>query len=530
MAYREVTMLEVKEVLRLWLRGRPIRAIARSVGVTRNTVRSYIEAGGGCGLSPEAGDEALTEEELGEIVLRLKVRPERDKGKSWARCEGERDFIREKLSQGLKLSKVRRLVERRGVVVPYATLYRFATGELEFGEGATTVAVSDCEPGEELQVDTGLMGYLEAGAGRPRRRFKAWVFTAVRSRHRFVYPSLRETTEIAIEACEAAWSFFGGVFRVLVPDNTKAIVQKYDPLEPRLTPAFLEYAQKRGFEVDPTRRRSPKDKGRVERGVQPTRDDCFAGEVLADLEAARRRAEEWCRQEYGMRRHTRTLRMPLEHFEAEERPALAPAPTERYDTPQWSDPKVPRDQYAQVSRALYSLPREFRGRKLRGLRLRARSDRSLVRFYLDGVLVKTHPRQAPGGRSTDAADFPAEALAYARRDIEFLGNEAEKHGASVGAFARALLAGRLPWTKMRRVYALLGLCKRLGSERVEEACARALRADMLDVRRLQRMLEGAKASGETATPGRVVPLSRYLRASREYKLVAGNLDESREER
>jgi transposase len=532
MAYREVTMLEVKEVLRLWLRGRALRAIARSVGVTRNTVRSYVETAVACGLAVEGGEQALSEERLGEVLLRLKMRPERGKGESWGRCESEREFIEGLLRQRVRLSKVRRLLERRGVSVPYVTLHRFATSELGFGAGSATVAVADGEPGEELQVDTGVMGYLEPGGGAPRRRFKAWVFQAVRSRYRFVYPCVRETTESAIEACEAAWAFFGGVFRVLVPDNTKAIVARYDPLEPHLTPAFLEYAQARGFEVDPTRRRSPRDKGRVERSVALTRDDCFAGEVLVDLEAARRRAEWWCRNEHGMRRHTRTQRLPLEQFEAEELGALAAPPTAPYDPPQWGEAKVPRDQYAQVQRALYSLPREFEGRTLRGLRLRTRSDRYLVRFYLDGVLVKTHPRQPAGGRSTDVADFPPEALAYARRDVEFLANEAAKHGESVGAFARALLAGRLPWTRMRQVYALMGLCRRLGSERVEQACAQALSVDLVDVRRLARMLEGGRpknsAPGHTAT---VVPLGRYLRPARDYLLApTGGIRTPQEER
>jgi hypothetical protein len=55
-----------------------------------------------------------------------------------------------------------------------------------------------------------------------RRRFRAQIFTAVLSRYRFVYPVFRETTETAIEACEAAWAFFHGVFRVLIPDKTRS--------------------------------------------------------------------------------------------------------------------------------------------------------------------------------------------------------------------------------------------------------------------------------------------------------------------
>jgi hypothetical protein len=120
------------------------------------------------------------------------------------------------------------------VSVPYATLHRFAVAELGFGRRAATVPIADCDPGTELQVDTGWMSSLEPDAFGKRRRFRAWIFTAVYSRHRFVWPCLPETTASAIEACEQAWQFFGGVFRVLLRDNTKAIVTQADPLDARL--------------------------------------------------------------------------------------------------------------------------------------------------------------------------------------------------------------------------------------------------------------------------------------------------------
>ena len=532
MAYREVTLVELKEVLRLWLRGRSLKAIKRLTGLARNTVRRYTKAAARCGLSKAAGEASLTDEKLAEVALRVKVRPQRAKGDSWQTCERERDFVEKRLDEGLKLTKVNRLLKRRGVSVPYTTLYRFAVEELGFGGGSLTVPVADCDPGEELQVDTGWMGYLEADERGKRRRFRAWILTAVRSRHRFVYPCLRETTETAIEACEAAWEFFGGVFRVLIPDNTRAIVKRYDPLQRVLNDSFLEYAQARGFEVDATRRRSPRDKARVERAVIPTRDDCFAGEYLPDIETARRRAVDWCLREYGMRRHTRTQRLPLEHFEAEEKAALAPCPTEPYDTPRWSDPKVGRDQHVQVDRALYSVPAEFKGRKLVGRKLRARSDSSTVRLYLGSLLVKTHAHQPPGGRSTDPHDFPPDKMAYANRDAEFLQRQAEEHGDAVGRFAEALLCGPLPWTRMRRVYALLGLCKRYGSRRVDDTCAVALDADLVDVRRLEKMLALAQPAPSRESPGtasKVLPFPKYLRSKDQYALPKAPRDNQQED-
>jgi len=75
------------------------------------------------------------------------------------------------------------------------------------GRTATTIPV-DGPAGHELQVDTGWVGWLTLSQiPRTRRRFRAWIFTAVRSRYRFVYPTFEEKTARAIEACEAAWQF-----------------------------------------------------------------------------------------------------------------------------------------------------------------------------------------------------------------------------------------------------------------------------------------------------------------------------------
>jgi hypothetical protein len=524
-AYREVGMLEIKEVLRLWLGGRGKKPISRQLGLDPKTVRRYTRAAEATGLHREAGPEALTEERLAAVVSQLDATPERERGPSWSRCTEERSRIEAWLRDGLRLTKVRKLLGRDGIEIPYPTLHRYAVAELGFGRQPSTIAVLDGEPGDELQLDTGWVGWLAPDLAGRRRRFRAWIFTAVRSRHRFVYPCFRETTASAIEACEAAWLFFGGVFRTLLPDNTKAIVHTADPLEPRLVAAFLEYAQARGFHVDPARVRHARDKGRVERAVPHVRDDCFAGEHLIDLEHARERGRRWCIEEYGLRRHTTTQRLPLEVFETEEKPALLPAPTEAYDVPLWCSPKVARDQYAQVDRALYSLPTHLRGRTLL-----ARADRSTVRFYDGALLVKTHPRVERGRRSTDPNDFPEHKRAYAHRDLDFLRRQAAGYGDAVGRFAAALLDGPLPWTRMRRVYALLGLGRKYGAARLDQTCHAALEADMLDVYRLRRMLELPSLSEPSTVPAALTATARFLRPKQQYALDFSPAEVTRETR
>jgi hypothetical protein len=243
------------------------------------------------------------------------------------------------------------------------------------------------------------------------------------------------------------------------------------------------------------------------------REDCFGGEVLRDLVAARAHAVTWCRDDYGVHVHTRTQRRPREHFEAEEQPHLRPAPTEPYDIPLWAHPRVARDHFAQVAKALYTLPT-----RLIGQTLTARADRALIRFYHHGALIKVHVRQPPGGKAIDPSDFPPEKTAYALRDVAFLQRQAAEHGAAIGRLAQALLEGPLPWTRMRQVYALLGLVRRFGAGCVEAVCADAVAVELFDVRRLKRMLEHATTPEPARTAAAAVPPARFLRPTAQYAL------------
>jgi transposase len=509
MAFREVTMLEVKEILRLWLSGVPKKRIAQQLGFDIKTVRRYLAAARARGVEPAHGVAAL-DELVDAVVTATQPGLGRPRGEAWGVCEAHREFIAGHLDRRVKLTKVDRLLRRRGIDVGYDTLRRFALAELGFSGSAPTVPVADCGPGEEVQLDTGWMTMLEPDLFGRRRRFRAWIFTAVLSRHRFVYPVFPETTATAIEACETAWEYFGGVFKAVIVDNTKAIVEIADPVKPKIVQGFLEYAQARGFVVDTTRVRSPKDKARVERTVPTVRDDCYGGERLLTIDDARSRALRWSLDEYGMRRHSTTQRLPREHFEAEERAALLPAPTTPYDVPKWAEPKVGIDQFAAVEKALYSLPLEYRRR-----RLVARADSQTVRFYDGGRLVKTHARKAPGKKAIDPADFPAESLACAQRDSAFFLRQAREHGEHVGRFADALLAGPAPWTRMRQLFKLLSLARKYGN-RLDASCKTALDADMVDVYRLADLVRLDTRLDPPAA--NVIPLARFLRPASQYAL------------
>jgi hypothetical protein len=503
-AFREVGVHEIREVLRLWLRGEGLRPAARLAGVDRKTVRRYVAAAVACGLDRAGGEGQLGDELLSRVAEAVRPHRAGGHGDSWALLAARHDQFKAMLEdQGLTVVKAGELLARQGIVVPERTLHRYALEVLGHGRGAgrATVRVADCEPGAECQVDFGRMGLLDDPQAGRRRVVHALIFTAVYSRHCFVWLSFRQDLAAVIAGCEAAWAFFGGVFAVIIPDNMSAIVDKAHPTEPRLNRGFAEYAQDRGFVIDPARVRRPQDKPRAGRAVQFVRGSFFAGEDFRGLADAQRRAAAWCAGRAGQRIHRTTRCRPAELFAAEEAPRLAPAPVFGYDLPVYARPKVHRDHHIEVARALYSVPGA-----LIGQHVDVRADSRLVRACHRGELARTHPRQRPGKRSTDPADLPGHASAYAMRDIGYLQRQAEEAGPAIGAYAAAVLDHPLPWTRMRQVHALLGLVRKWGPARVEAACRRALDAEAISVALIGRMLQrGTESQPLPHTPPLPLP-------------------------
>ena len=252
-------MVEIKEVLRRWLRGEGERGASRAAGVDRKTARRYITAGLGAGLVRN-GDEAQLTDELIGIVCEV-VRPTRPDGHgdAWRRLLGEEEAIKALLDKDLTMVKAHELLTRKGAVVPYRTFVRFCVERLGAGKRARlTVRVADPKPGIECQVDFGRMGLIPDG--ERRRVCHALIFTACYSRHCYVHLTFSQTTEDVIYGFEAAWLFFCGVFPVAIPDNMATIVTKADKLAPRFNDTFLEYSQSRGFSIDAARVATPTDK------------------------------------------------------------------------------------------------------------------------------------------------------------------------------------------------------------------------------------------------------------------------------
>src|SRR3954451_8733484 len=129
MGFREVSVVEVREVLRAWLEGQGLRKVAERAGVDRKTARRYVEAAQAEGLSRDAGvsvDEAVTEELVGLVVEAVRpVRPS-GHGAAWATLLGHEEQVRAWVTGGevdgvkqapLSIVKIEELLARQGVRV-----------------------------------------------------------------------------------------------------------------------------------------------------------------------------------------------------------------------------------------------------------------------------------------------------------------------------------------------------------------------------------------------------------------------------
>lgn len=495
MAYHEVAMWEILNVLERLARRESKSAIARATGRSRSTVRRYEYEARTLGWTPEGNTpiDGGLEVLAAEIGRRLSPAGDRQAGAIEAQLLPHVEQIRQWLTpgpsekRGLRLTKVHQLLTRDGVSVPYSSLHRFAVKHCDFGtRGRITVRMAEVAPGELAEIDFGRLGLVPAPTpNKPTRRRTGWalVVVLVHSRHQYVHVTFTQTVQAVIDGLEDAWAFFGGVPQRVVLDNLRAAITKADRYDPIFQRTFEEYARHRGFVIDPAPVRTPTGKPHVERGVPYVRENFFRGEAWRDLAHVQASAITWVRETAGTRVHGTTRQHPLAVFENVERAALVPLTRERFDPPRWAHCTVHPDHHLSFGKALYSVPTSFIGQ-----RVWVRGDRTLVRIYAERALIKTHATQPPGGRATDHDDYPAERTPYTLRDPARIIRQAGSHGTHIGRFATELLAGIFPWAKLRQAQRLLRLGDKYGWPRLDGACRRALAFELLNVKRVETIL------------------------------------------
>ena len=461
MGYKEVLRVNISEVTQRWQAGNSRRRIASGTGLSKDTVGRYISAAEALAMSREG--PAPTEGQLSRLAAigrsgpRQSKAPTEDKLAPWA------DQVYQWLTgDRLQVTRVQELLAERGCRVSYASLHRFVARRNWRRRNPGTVRMAESAPGEVAELDFGRLGLVADPETGRRRTVWALIVVLAHSRHSFVWPTFSQKLEDVIAGLEVAWSFFGGIPRYLVMDNFPAAVAGVDALHPRFTRSFLECSQHRGFICEPVMVRHPKDKPRVERSVQYVRKRFFKGGNFSGLAPLREESPRWCRDVAGRRVHGTTRRQPLAVFPGclpwlsslavfpeEERHTLLPWDEEPYEITHWRTVKVHPDHHVACQYALYSVPSSLCPP---GQRVEIGLGSKLAPIYHRGRLLKLHPRQPRGDRSTDAADYPTELTAYTPRAPEGIKRSAAEQGPAAAEFADRLFDGPLPWMPRPRLW------------------------------------------------------------------------------
>lgn len=269
-----------------------------------------------------------------------------------------------------------------------------------------------------------------------------------------------------------ALSFFGGVPRRIVIDNLKAGIAQACWEDPQPQLAYRECAEHYSFLISPCRPKTPQHKGKVEQGgVHYVKRNFLGGREPTSLLQANQDVRTWCLTTAGQRTHGTTKKCPLAQFENLEKVALQPLPNTPYDLAVWKKAKLHDDCYVVFDNAYYSGP--FR---LAGEHLLVRGGSREVRLYTsDYQLVATHERaQEPGQRQTHPHHLPPEKVAGVFLTRETCQAAAADIGPATDEVVHTLLADatleRLPMVRR-----LLAWRERVGDDRLEAACRRALR-------------------------------------------------------
>ena len=476
-------MRSIREVLRLsWGCGLSDRVVARSCSVARSTVAKYLR------LAREAGlawplPEAMSDEALEQRLFPL-VEASRDIQRfvpDWA--ELHQELRRKGVTLQLLWQEYRMAYPDGYRYSQFCTLYR------QWREKLDVSMRQDHKAGEKMFVD--YCGQTVPITGKPSGEIhEAQVFVAVlgASNYTFAEATWTQCLPEWIESHVHAFRFFGGVPALVISDNLRSGVTTAHRYEPEINRTYEEMAQHYATAILPARVRKPKDKAKVEKGVQDVQQRILAplrhrtffslgelNEALAEL--LQRHNTQSFQKMPGSRRSL---------FESLDKPALKPLPPTPYEYAVWFKARLNIDYHAAVEGHYYSAPYALVGQTL-DVRLSAMT----VELFHKNKRVASHVRSPRKSKHTTVDEhMPKGHRQYAQWTPERLVRWAQKTGGETARAVEAILSSRPhPQQGFRACLGIMRLGKLYGEERLEAACARALCIQAVNYKSIESILK-----------------------------------------
>lgn len=475
MGYKEITVMDIYEIIRRWHDQQKIAHIANALGYDRKTVRYYIKLAQQLGLSQQQPlpDKAQLNQLLNQAIMPAK-RPQQVQ-QLLARFLPEiTDLVNDTFNPvkpKIAFEVIREKYDLSGKV-SYSSFKNFVrNNQIVISPDQATCRL-EVEPGSEAQLDYGKVGLLFDPLAGNHKTVHAFIATLSFSRHKFVEFTFKQDQQSFVTSHINMFEFWGGVPHRLSLDNLKNGVIKPSLYDPQLNRTYQELAEYYGCFIDPCRVRHPKDKGKVERDVQTVRQQfrkLLAIYPSLTLAQANQLIQQWAINEYGQKDHGTTHWKPYPTFCELERPQLRLLPHQPFDLAQWKQAKVHPDHYIQFNNKAYSVPH-----RLVGKTVWVRGTHNMVQIYHHHQLIKQHT-VPKGFRQTDINDFPPNFQAVLDQGFpRLLQQQASNIGPQFGTLIRSLLQQHA-FLNMRRAQGLVALAEKYPPLLVEQAAELALK-------------------------------------------------------
>lgn len=496
-------MRKIREILRLKAAGLSPRQIADSVGSALSTVqgclRRALQAELSWPLPAELEDPGL-EARLYPPKLRIEEIPLPDF------AHVHRELSRPGVTRMLLWQEYKAQQPQGLQYTAFCVQYR---GWLE--RTAEPVMRFEHRAGDKCFVDYAgqTVGVIDRHSGEIR---EAQIFVAVLGCSNYTYAEATWTQSLPdwLGAHVRALECFGGAPAAMVPDNLKSGVDRAHRYEPDLNRAYAEFAEHYGVAILPARVRKPRDKAKVESGVQiverwilarlRNRQFFSLPELNAAIAPLLAEFNDRPFQKLEGSRSSRLLEL--------DRPALQPLPARPYEYAQWKCAKVHPDYHIEVERAYYSVPYRHIGARVE-VRLTAR----MIEIFLHRELLAAHPRlRKRGARSTLEAHRPANHRAVIDTTAEKLLARAEAMAPSVAQVLREQFQRkRHPEEALRVAQGILRLAEDFSPAQLSAACRRALELNACSYRSVRTLITTPPAS--PPEPRTAPPLHENVRGS-----------------
>ena len=485
---RRTDVEKTKEILRLHDElGLSQREIARATGCSLGTVSGVLSKAKAAGVTWPVD---MTAKQMGSALY-----PPREGAGEEKHSEPDLELIhREMQRKGVTLTL---LWEEYKTDHPDGLMYtQFCQRYRNFRKQNDVYMRKQYKAGERLEVDWAGMT-LEYGDGQ-----KAYFFVAVlpASACLYVEPFRDMESQSWISAHVNAFTYFGGVPRILTPDNCKTAVQKATYYDPVINRTYGEMARHYNMAVIPARPREPRDKPYAENGVQ-----IAERRIIARLRNRRlltfgelRQAAMEALDELNRRPFQKLHGSRFTLFQELEKDALRPLPASRFEYAEWKTARAGMDYHAEYDGRFYSVPYQYAGRQLD-----LRSTVSSIEIFFEHERIASHIRSYTKQMryTTDEAHMPERHRAMADWTPERFLSWARKSGPATEEYICWLMEQReIPEQAFKTCAGILRLGTDLATGQMETACVQAKTQNIFSYKYFKMLLQNLQRQMVSAKP------------------------------